>query len=272
MAGKAFGIHENLIVVGGRVVGVQDKGGWAKALIRVPFSKKKGDDYVIEERMIPIDLMDNQGVELGKDLRKGDYVVLRGYLGLYSEKDEEGNNVRMLSPQWDPYTDPTIIRGNGELPPLDDSSVKEGLNIIRLAGLAYIKKHERDAGNEHPVLREVSGGNKFCAFDLKYQNGSDEPLYHDIVVWGASAEKFLSQWLDSGDNVLIRGQLGTRQSKEKFLRRSRDGESFMQITTPTIQVDYFNGVSKVKPADMGGGGGGGRGKRGPRRIESDQEV
>lgn len=278
MAGKAFGIHDNLAILGGRVVGIQKNNGWSKALLRVPFTKKKDDNYIVEARNIPIDLMDNEGVELGNDLRKGDFVVLQGYLGLYSEKDQEGHNVRMLSPQWDPYSKPTIIRGDGQLPPIDGDGAKEGFNIVRLAGLAYVKKHEKEAGNEHPQLREAGqSGNKFCCFDLKYQQGSDDPLYHDIVVWGASAEKFLSKWLDDGDNVLVRGQVGIRQSKDKFLRKRKNDagdvvDDYVNISTPTIQVDWFNGVSKVKPAQMGGDGGGGGKRRGPRRHDNDQEV
>jgi single-stranded DNA-binding protein len=262
-------INENTVLIGGRVLGWIGNDGWAELWLRVPYLK---DDGGFGSSKIPIDLVDNKGLEFARSLEKGDLVILHGRLTWLEESNEDGNNRRLIRPFWDGETRPTVVKGNGSVPELNEGNAQEGINIVRLAGFGGLTMNDKKNNLEHPKVMQTGDGKPMAFFDIGYLHRKGEKArYFNICVFGGAAEKKVGPYLRDGDVIMVRGQLGMRRTtRDKFKRPNPEHKKnpdapenkWVEISTPTLWVNNYNGVDFVTPKpieksnDNSGGGGG----------------
>ena len=267
-------INENTVLIGGRVIGKIKNDGWAELWLRVPYVR---DDGSFGSNSVPVELVDNKGIELARGLNKGDLVILQGRLTWIEEDNEDGNKRRLIRPFWDGENQPTIVKGNGSVPELDEGNAHEGINIVRLAGYGGLTMNDKKNNLEHPKVMKTVDGKPMAFFDVGYLHRKGEKArYFNICVFGGLAEKKVGPYMRDGDVIMVRGQIGMRKTtRDKFKRPNPEHRKnsnapeniWVEISTPTLWVDNFNGADFVTPKpierdnndDSGNRGGSGQG-------------
>lgn len=238
-------IHENMAVIGGRALGVVNTRRGPELWVRSSYLKHDGSPGFTK---LPILLAKEEGGKLAEEIKKGDFVVLQCVLAVFKDKAQGDKEGRIIGVVWNIYTEPTIVRGNGSVEDVTAGNAAEGINFFRLSGYFNLSYDDTQAKLKHPKL--IDGKKSpYCRFEIGNQmRRGEKTTKFNLMVSGASAENYVSKYFEADDNVMVRGSLGMEKSYHKFERPDGNGvNQWVNIQTPTLWVDRFNGVSKVTP-------------------------